>query len=59
MANGADYALRDARNNDCLEDATAFGSTTIVDYIKRVTAYSVIVDNCATFAQGLMQQGLQ
>ena len=55
----ANYAIRDARNNDAISDAKRENRGEVVSYLEKIKSDAVIHDHCSDFAEGLLRKGVQ
>ncbi len=55
----ANYAIRDARNNDAISDAKREKRMEVVQYLESIMSDAVIQDHCSDFAEGLLRKGVQ
>jgi len=54
----ANYAIRDARNNDAISDAKREGRSNVVEYLESIKSEAVIHEHCSDFAEGLLRKGV-
>ena len=59
VAQGANIAIRDSRNNDALADAKREQRTAVITFLQNAVSEKVIVDYCSDFANGLLRKGIQ
>ena len=54
----ANYAIRDARNNDAISDAKRENKVEVVQYLEKIKSDAVIHEHCSDFAEGLLRKGV-
>lgn len=59
VAQGANIAIRDSRNNDALANALKEQRSKVITFLQNAVSEIVIEDYCSDFANGLLRKGMQ